>query len=267
MAVGTSSEVGIRYVRAPRRTATWRWLHWIDAVAILVAAFTGFFIADPWWTARVPYLMAWNIAIHLYAAVVLDVSVFIIAYLYLFSRAERGIDTLRPTRENLTQLKEAFLNVATLGRRKGFDSSKPDPLNALFFLLLHLMIVFQLFTGLQLYVEGLTGNMSSVGAWWPMLCHFFTDWTLPVFGGSVGVRMVHYATMWFVLCWVILHIYYEWWRTAVWKEGDIGLMFGGYKYVTRPAGAPTPEPASGSSAGTGAVTAAGGGSEPDDVVS
>lgn len=43
--------------------------------------------------------------------------------------------------------------------------------------------------------------------------------------------MVHYATMWFVLSWVVLHIYYEWWRTVVWKESDIAIMFGGYKYA------------------------------------
>lgn len=243
MVTGTTSgarrSAPIRYVRAPRRTATWRWLHWIDAGTILVCAFTGLFIADPFFAAHSEYLMAWMIAVHLYAAMVLDVSVFVIAYLYLFSRADRGIDQLRPTRENLTSLKEAFLNVVTVGRRKRFDTRGPDPLNALFFLLLHLLVVFQLFTGLQLYVEGLTDNMSSVGAWWPALCHFFTDWTVPFLGGNVGVRLVHYATMWFILGWAILHVYYEWWRTVVWKEGDIGIMFGGYKYVTRPPDEPT----------------------------
>ncbi len=222
----------VHYVQVPRRTATWRWLHWIQFLAILTCAATGFYISDPFFSAQIHDLMAWDIAIHLYAALVLDVMIFVIAYLYLYSRAERGIDQLRPTRENLERLKEAFLNVATVGRRKRFDSSGPDPLNALFFMLLHLMIVFQLLTGLQLYVEGMTGNMSSVGAWWPELCRICTDWTLPVLGGNVGVRMAHYATMWFIIAWAILHVYYEWWRTVVWKQGDIGIMFGGHKFVT-----------------------------------
>lgn len=231
-----------RYVRQPRRTATWRWLHWIQFTAILTCAFTGFYIADPFFSINVEYLMAWMIAVHLYAAMVLDVMIFVIAYLYLFSRAERGIDQLRPTRENAVRLKEAFLNLVTLGRRKRFDSSSGDPLNALFFLLLHALIVVQLFTGLQLYVESMTDNMSSVGAWWPELCHFFTDWTVPAFGGNVGVRMVHYATLWFILTWAALHVYYEWWRTLVWREGDIGIIFGGYKFVSRPEGSHPPAP-------------------------
>lgn len=230
----------VRYVRVPRRTATWRWLHWTQFVAIVVCAFTGFYIADPFFSAHIPYLTAWTIAVHLYGAMVLDVSMFVVAYLYLFSRAERGIDQLRPTRDNLVRLKEAFLNVATVGRRKRFDSSGPDPLNALWFLVLHLLIILQLFTGLQLYVESLTDNMSSVGAWWPALCHFFTDWTLPALGGNVGVRMVHYATLWVILGRAVLHVYYEWWRSIVWREGDIGIMFGGYKFVTRPADRSSP---------------------------
>lgn len=227
--------VTVRYVRAPRRTATWRWIHWIQFVSILVCAFTGFYIADPFFAARVAYLMSWMLAVHLYGALVLDVSMFVVVYLYFFSRADRGIEQLLPTRRNLVAFKEAFLNLVTVGRRKRFDTSRPDPLNAVWFVLLHVLIVVQLFTGLQLYVESLTHHQSSVGTWWPELLHFVTDWTLPVMGGNVGVRMVHYAVMWFIITWAVLHVYYEWWRTIVWKEGDIGIMFGGYKYVTRPA--------------------------------
>jgi Ni/Fe-hydrogenase 1 B-type cytochrome subunit len=237
--------------RVPRRSAMWRWIHWIDAGCILVCAFTGLFVANPFLVAHIQYVMAWDVALHLYAAVILDVSVVIIAYLYLFSRNEREINQLRPTRENWINLKEAFLNVATLNRDKRFDSSKPDPLNALFFVLLHALVILQLFTGLQLYVEGFSSNMSSVGAWWPELIHFTTDWTTAVMGGNVGVRMVHYATMWFVLSWVVLHIYYEWWRTVVWKESDIAIMFGGYKYARVSSPEVTPDTASSTGAQTG----------------
>jgi Ni/Fe-hydrogenase 1 B-type cytochrome subunit len=237
--------VKVRYVQVPRRTATWRWIHWIQFTAILVCAATGFYIADPFFSPHIADAMAWDIAIHLYGALLLDVSVFVIGYLYLFSRAEHGIDQLLPTHENLVGLKEAFLNLVTVGRRKRFDTSGPDPLNALWFLLLHVLIVFQLFTGLQLYVEELHGGLSSIGAWWPDALHFFTDWTVPAFGGAVGVRMLHYATMWFILSWAVLHVYYEWWRTIVWREGDIGIMFGGYKFVTRPVDGATAPAANG----------------------
>lgn len=129
------------------------------------------------------------------------------------------------------RLQEVFLNFVTLNRRKRFDSSRLDPLNALLFVLLHLMVVFQLLTGLQLYVVGLESGISSVGPWWPWLMHVSTDWTQTVFGGLGGVRVAHHIMMYSILAWAVVHIYYEVWRAVVWKGGDIAISFAGYKYA------------------------------------
>lgn len=228
------------YRRIRRRTFTWRLVHWANVASIVVAAVTGIYIANPYYAANVSFVMAWNRSAHLYAAIVLDVSIILIAYLYFFSRAEREARHLRPTRKNLLELQEAFLNVVMLGRRKRFDSSQLDPLNVVLFTLLHLMIVFQLLTGLQLYVYGMESGISSVGAWWPDVMHFLTDWTVPAFGIG-GVRLVHHFMLYPIVGWAMLHIYYEIWRTLMWKEADINLMFGGDKFArVQPAGAPAP---------------------------
>ncbi len=215
--------------RIVRMTATRRVVHWVNALSIVVAAITGLYIASPFYVASVPYLTSWNRAVHLYAAVVLDVSVIVIAYLYFFSHAERPIEQLAPTRSNLVRFQEAFLNFIMLNRRKRFDSSLPDPLNAVVFVVLHLLVIFQLFTGFQLYVYGLESGYSVIGTWWPSLLHLSTDWTLTLFGGIGGVRLAHHTMMYPIIAWAILHIYYEVWRTVVWKEGDIAISFGGYK--------------------------------------
>lgn len=223
---------------APRRVhrmgVTRRIIHWTNALSIVAAALTGIYIADPFYSANFPFLMAWNRTIHLTAAVVLDVSVIAITYLHFFSREEpTARRELRPNRTNLSRFNEAFLNVAMLNHRKRFDSSRPDPFNATMFVLLHLMVTFQLLTGLQLYVAGLESGISSVGGWWPWLMHAATDWTQPVFGGLAGVRVAHYLMMYPILAWAMLHIYYEVWRTVVWKEGDIAISIGGYKHADR----------------------------------
>ncbi len=221
------------YYRFYRRTVTWRVVHWANVLSIVVTAVTGIYIANPYYTANVPFVMAWNRAAHFYAATVLDVSIILIAYLYFFSRAEREARHLRPTRKNILELQEAFLNVVMLGRRKRFDSSQPDPLNVVWFTLLHLMIILQLLTGLQLYVYGMESGISSVGTWWPDVMHFVTDWTVPAFGGIGGVRLVHHFMLYPIVGWAMLHIYYEVWRTLMWKEGDINIMFGGDKFARR----------------------------------
>ncbi len=98
-----------------------------------------------------------------------------------------------------------------------------------------------LLTGLQLYVHGLESGESSIGAWWPWMLHVATDWTIPVSGWINGtasgiaslmdVRITHHYAMWFIIVWVIFHIYYQIWRTIYWQEGDIAIAFGGEKFV------------------------------------
>jgi Ni/Fe-hydrogenase 1 B-type cytochrome subunit len=59
-----------------------------------------------------------------------------------------------------------------------------------------------------------------------------TDWTLVVTGGTnVDVRYAHHMSMYYILAWVIFHIYYQVWRTIFWKEADISIVVGGSKYV------------------------------------
>jgi Ni/Fe-hydrogenase 1 B-type cytochrome subunit len=221
-----------RLERVFRRTVMWRVFHWCNALSILACILTGFYIANPWFGGH-GYLMAWMRAAHFYAAIILDVSVLALAYLYFFSRVDRGVLQIMPTRSNFTSLQEGFLNLVLLNRRKRFDSSKPDSWNAVWFTILHLLVLFQAITGFQLYVESESSGSSSIGSWWPSLLHTTTDWTLSVFGSAGGVRTVHLITMYFIIGWAFCHIYYEVWRTIVWREGDIVIAFGGYKFARR----------------------------------
>ena len=82
--------------------------------------------------------MSVNRTIHFHGAVILDVTVIVTAYLYVFSWEERAIDELLPTRVNRRRLWAALVNVVTFDRVRNFDTSRPDPLNALLFVTLHL---------------------------------------------------------------------------------------------------------------------------------
>ncbi|GAB6072925.1 Ni/Fe-hydrogenase, b-type cytochrome subunit [Venenivibrio stagnispumantis] len=224
------------YEKIKRMSATMRIIHWINAFSIVIAVITGLYIANPYYQALIAepaaykYIMAYNRFFHFIAAIFLDVTAIIIAYLYFFSRFEKPYKKLIPNAQNIREFWEVFLNLITLNRRKNFDSSHLDSFNVVWFTILHLMLLLMLFTGFQMYVVGLESGLSAIGSWWPWLLHIATDWTLYVFGGLAGVRIVHHLTMWLILSWVIFHIYYQVWRTIFWKEGDIGIVFGGYKY-------------------------------------
>ncbi len=224
------------YVRVKRMTRTMRIFHWINAFSILVAVITGLYIGHPYYQTLISepavqkYVMAYNRLFHFFAALLLDVVSIAIFYLYVASRFEKVYKKIIPTKQNLVEFWEVFLNLITLNRRKNFDSSHLDSFNAVYFTILHILLVWMLLTGFYMYVQGLESGLSAIGSWWPWLLHLMTDWLGWLLGGHAGVRWWHHFTMWIIIAWVMFHIYYQVWRTIFWKEGDIGIVFGGYKY-------------------------------------
>ncbi|MBU0632724.1 cytochrome b/b6 domain-containing protein [bacterium] len=226
------------YKQVKRMTSTSRIIHWANAISMIVAIITGLYIGHPYYETLIAdgavdkYVMAWNRWGHFIVAIIFDVTSVVIAYLYFFSRFEKAYKKVIPTTKNIAEFFEVVLNLFTLNRRKKFDSTHMDSFNAVYFLIFHLLLAWMLFTGLQLYVGGLESGISSIGAWWPWLLHVATDWTIPVTGGTImDVRIAHHYSMWFIVIWVVFHIYYQVWRTIFWKEGDIAIVIGGSKFV------------------------------------
>ena len=236
-----------KYKQVKRMTPYMRLNHWVVALSMIGAVITGLYIGHLYYQtliaepAVMKYVMAWNRWIHFMIAIIFDVSSIVIAYLYFFSRFEKPYKKLIPTAVNIKEFFEIIMNLVTLNRRKEFDSTHSDSFNTVFFLVFHLMLAWMLLTGLQLYVHGLESGLSSIGSWWPWMLHLVTDWTLPVSSWLVGstatgqnimdVRIIHHITMWLILSWIAFHIYYQVWRTIFWKEGDIGIVVSGTKFV------------------------------------
>ncbi len=233
MSSATSNE---KIAPIKRMTAFMRLNHWVVAICMVAAVITGLYIGHPYYQSYIAdpavdkYVMAWNRWIHFMAAIIFDVSSIVIAYLYFFSRFEKAYKKIIPTGANIKEFIEVFLNLVTFNRRKEFDSTHSDSFNTVFFAVFHLMLVWMLLTGLQLYVHGLASGISSIGAWWPWILHVATDWTLYVCGGNMGVRQSHHFTMYLIIMWVMFHVYYQIWRTIYWREGDISIVIGGEKF-------------------------------------
>ena len=223
--------------RVERMTSTMRTIHWTNAFCMIVAVATGLYIGHPYYQAFIAdpavdkYVMAWNRWGHFIAAIIFDVTAILIGYLYLFSNFDKPYKKILPTKQNFIEFLEVFFNLITFNRRKKFDSTHSDSYNIVFFTFFHILLVFMLLTGLQLYVHGLASGESSIGTWWPTMLHIATDWTLTVFGGNMGVRIAHHTAMYLILMWVMSHIYYQIWRTIYWQEGDISIVFSGHKFV------------------------------------
>ncbi|MDA3946218.1 MAG: cytochrome b/b6 domain-containing protein [Helicobacteraceae bacterium] len=221
-----------------RMTAFMRINHWVVAICMVAAVLTGLYIGHPYYQTLMAdgavdkYVMAWNRWIHFMSAIIFDVSSIVVFYLYFFSRFEKPYKKLIPSLKNIKEFFNVFVNLVTLNRVKKFDSSHADSFNAVFFFIFHLLLVWMLLSGLQMYVHGLASGISAIGAWWPALLHLATDWTVTVTGGSLmDVRIWHHYSMYAIIVWTMFHIYYQVWRTIFWKEGDIAIVIGGSKFV------------------------------------
>ncbi len=230
-----------------RMTGAMRVIHWVNALSMIIAIITGLYIAEPYYQTFIAedavdkYVMAWNRWGHFMVAIIFDVTAIIIAYLYFFSRFEKPFLKLLPTFTNIKEFFEVLLNLLTFNRRKKFNSAHSDSFNTVYFTIFHLLLLWMLFSGLQLYVHGFASGESSIGSWWPAMLHLVTDWTLSVSSLLVGstatgvnimdVRITHHYAMWFIIVWVVFHIYYQIWRTIFWQEGDISIVISGDKFV------------------------------------
>jgi len=240
-------KLGHKRIRVRRMTFSMRLIHWINVVSMITAVITGLYIAHPYYQTFMAdgavdkYVMAWNRWGHFIVAIIFDVTSIIVSYLFFFSRFEKHYKKVLPTKKNIIEFWEVFLNLVTLNRRKNFDSSHNDSFNAVYFIIFHALLAWMLFTGLQMYVHGLASGESSIGAWWPWMLHLITDWTVPFSAWVVGsatetasimdVRILHHLSMWVIIIWVMFHIYYQVWRTIFWQEGDIAIVVGGSKFM------------------------------------
>ncbi len=225
------------YVRIKRMTPFMRVNHWVVAISMIGAIATGLYIGHPYYQTFIAepavdkYVMAWNRWVHFILAIIFDVSSIVLAYLYFFSRFEKPYKKLIPNSKNIKEFIEVVKNLLTFNRVKRFDSSHADSFHVVYFTIFHLMLAWMLLTGLQLYVHGLASGESSIGRWWPWMLHLVTDWTIAATGGTLmDVRISHHMTMYFIIVWIMFHIYYVVWRTIFWREGDISIVFGGYKF-------------------------------------
>lgn len=216
------------------KTAGVRALHWVIFLATVSLVLTGLYIADPFWLsgtgeAYQTFVMAKIRLIHFLSAIALDVAFLVRLYIAFFSIFHTDWREVLPTPGNLKEAWKSFRFYWTLeGEQK--DYRWVDPFDGITFHLLHLVLLLQLFTGFALYVSGIE---LSAGIWgiWAKTLHFATDWTLTVFGGLTGVRLMHHFTLWLVVSGAFLHIYHQVWKTIKLQRADISAIVNGYKLM------------------------------------
>ena len=201
--------------------------HWTNALSIVVLCITGWFIASPPPTmpgeASDNFLMGYIRFAHFAAAYIFLVGfIFRVYWAFIGNKHSRQI-FLPPFNS-----KAWWSGVWHETKWYSFLVREPRKYtghNPLATLTMHIMLlwgsIFMMMTGLALYGEG-----TGAGTWPHTL---FTSWVIPLFGQSQNVHSWHHLGMWYIVCFIIIHVYVAIREDIMSRQSLISTMVSGWR--------------------------------------
>ncbi|MCF6209596.1 MAG: Ni/Fe-hydrogenase, b-type cytochrome subunit [Gammaproteobacteria bacterium] len=216
------SEAAVYVYEAPLRL----W-HWINALSITLLAITGWFIASPLPSvsgeAIDNYVMGYMRFVHFAAA-----YIFAVGFLFRIYWAFAGNHHARQIFLPAIFDKDWWGGVWHELKWYAFLVKEPrkyighNPMATLF---MHLMLVwgsvFLIITGFALYGEG-----TGMDSWQYAL---FSSWVIPLFGQSQDVHTWHHLGMWYIVIFVIIHVYVAIREDIMSRQSMISTMVSGWR--------------------------------------
>ena len=231
--VDTTQASDDREVNSGRRTtsvyvyeAPIRVWHWINALAIVVLGFTGYFIGSPLPTmpgeASDHFLMGYIRFAHFTAGYVLAVGLLGRTYWAIVGNHHaRELFTIPVFSRDYWQgvvlmLKWYSFLIPNPGRYVGHNPMA----RLMMFTTFLLVAVFMCVTGFALYGEG-----AQAGSW-AAVCF---GWVIPLFGQSQDVHTWHHLGMWMMIIFTVLHIYAAVREDIMGRQSIISTMVSGFR--------------------------------------
>ncbi len=222
MQTKTHSEPAVYVYEGPMRL----W-HWINALAIVVLAVTGYFIGSPLPSlsgeASDHFLMGYIRFAHFSAGYIMAVG-FIFRIYWAIVGNEHAHQLFVPS-----FFKASFWE-GVLHEIKWYCFIAKEPKkyvghNPLAVVVMHVIMVwgtlFMIFTGFALYGEG-----TGMGSW---QYEWFSSWVIPLFGQSQDVHTWHHLFMWVIICFVITHVYVAIREDIMSRQSLISTMVSGWR--------------------------------------
>jgi Ni/Fe-hydrogenase 1 B-type cytochrome subunit len=200
-----------------------RFTHWINVLSIIVLCVTGFYIGAPFIhaTSSKQYIMGWMRFIHFVAAYTFLMSMIIRLYWAFAGNKYASWRVLVPVtgrqwRDLIDGLKFYLFLKKSPPYAVGHSATA-----AITYLVVFIIFFFEIFSGFALYSQGNPGFVFVLlGGWLLSIMQLQT------------IRLLHHLTMYVILAFAMVHIYIAWYLDVKEKNGLMGSMFGGYKFVT-----------------------------------
>ncbi len=218
----THAEPAVYVYEAPLRL----W-HWVNALAILVLAATGYFIGSPLPTmpgeAFDTFVLGYIRFAHFAAGYVLAIGfLFRIYWAFAGNRYARQLFAPPVFRAEFWDGVWHEIKWYAFAAKEPRKYTGHNPLATLF---MHLMLVwgviFMVITGFALYGEG-----TGMGSWQYAM---FSSWVIPLFGQSQDVHTWHHLAMWYILIFVIIHVYVAIREDIMSRQSIVSTMISGWR--------------------------------------
>lgn len=202
-----------------------RWCHWTNVLSIAVLAVTGFFIGTPFsfGSSASDFTMGWIRFFHFVAGYALTVSLVsriiwsIIGNEYSSWKAFFPMLTAQG-REKMVKMFRYYLFLD----RKVPETIGHNPLATTAYFALFCLYIVMILTGFALYAQHAPAG----------LMHRSLGFMYAMFSNQ-GMRLTHHLSMWFIVGFVINHLYSAWLMDIKEHGGEISSMFSGYKFTVK----------------------------------
>jgi Ni/Fe-hydrogenase 1 B-type cytochrome subunit len=202
-----------------------RWCHWVNVLSIIVLAVTGFFIGTPFsfGSSTSDFTMGWIRLFHFVAGYALTVSLVSRMIWSLIGNEFSGWKAFFPFltakgREKMVKMLRYYLFLD----RNVPETIGHNPLATTAYFALFCLYLVLILTGFAMYAEHAPGGLMHKSLA-PMYSLF----------SNQGMRLTHHMSMWFVVGFVINHIYSAWLMDIKEHGGEISSMFSGFKFTVK----------------------------------
>ncbi|MEL6977823.1 MAG: Ni/Fe-hydrogenase, b-type cytochrome subunit [Pseudomonadota bacterium] len=200
--------------------------HWVNAFAILVLCVTGYFIGAPPPTlsgeAVDTFLFGYIRFAHFAAGWVLALGFIARAYWAMVGNHHAQQLFVVPLKQK-AWWKEVLFELRWYmfleDRPKKYVGHNPLAQLAMF-IFITLGTTFMIITGFALYSEG-----AQAGSWSDLLF----GWVIPLVGGSMALHTIHHLGMWFIIVFVIIHIYVAIREDIMSRQSIVSTMISGHR--------------------------------------
>jgi Ni/Fe-hydrogenase 1 B-type cytochrome subunit len=200
-----------------------RLTHWINVLAILTLSVTGIYVGAPFMHAfrTEQYIMGYMRFAHFIAGYALMLSLVIRLYWAFMGNRYASWRVWFPfSSERRADLAEAAKFYAFLSRKPPFAVGH-TALAGVTYLAVFLLLAFEVVSGFALY------SVTHEGFIWTLL----GGWLLGVMDLQ-SARLYHHLVTYFLIAFAFVHVYIAWWLDGTEKNGIMGSIFGGYKFVS-----------------------------------